>query len=393
MIIKLLAFFLTLIIFLTSLQIVSATTLEDCEKDPIPEDKRNDCIDILADKVSQLSTQKKTLSSQIAQFDSQIQITQLKIRDSQATIDRLEKEITALSARIGFINVSLDKLEILLKKRIVATYEQSYISNLELLLTSNGFSDLILKTQYLKQVQENDRRILLNLQQTKANYANQKDERETKQAQIEESKKKLETLKVSLDSQKVEKQTFLEITKNNEARYQSLLAQAQAELAIVFGGGTETIMRDVNQGEAIGSIASHSASPGCSTGAHLHFEVHKNNSVQNPNSYLKPGGYAYSSGYDQSYYGSVSPSGDLPWPLNETVIIYQGYGSHPFAKSFYANGSHQGIDMDSGSKTVKAVKSGKLYGGSYNCSNGKLYYAKVDHGDGLTTWYLHMIPS
>lgn len=390
---KLLGFFLALIIFLTSLQIVSATTLEDCEKDPIPEDKRNDCIDILADKVSQLSTQKKTLSSQIAQFDSQIQITQLKIRDSQATIDRLEKEITALSARIGFINVSLDKLEILLKKRIVATYEQSYISNLELLLTSNGFSDLILKAQYLKQVQENDRRILLNLQQTKANYANQKDERETKQAQIEQSKKKLESLKVSLDGQKVEKQTFLEITKNDEARYQSLLAQAQAELAIVFGGGTETFMRDVSQGEAIGSIASHSASPGCSTGAHLHFEVHKNNSVQNPNSYLKPGGYAYSSGYDQSYYGSVNPSGDLPWPLNETVIIYQGYGSHPFAKSFYSNGSHQGIDMDSGSKTVKSVKSGKLYGGSYNCSNGKLYYAKIDHGDGLTTWYLHMIPS
>lgn len=393
MIRKLLVFSTTLILFVASLGIVSATTLEDCEKDPIDQDKVNDCIDILAQKVTDLSNQKKTLSSQIAQFDSQIQITQLKIKESQTTIDRLEKEITALSARIGFINVSLDKLEILLKKRIVATYQQSYISDLELLVTSNGFSDLILKAQYLKQVQENDRRILLNLQQTKANYSNQKDEREVKQAQIEESKKKLEALKVSLDSQKVEKQSFLAATKNDEAKYQNLLAQAQAEQAIVFGGGTETFIRDVSQGEPIGSIASHSASPGCSTGAHLHFEVHKDNSVQNPNSYLRPGGYSYPSGYDQSYYGSVSPSGDLPWPLNETVIIYQGYGSHPFAKSFYNNGTHQGIDIDSGSKTVKSVKSGKLYGGSYNCSNGKLFYAKIDHGDGLTTWYLHMIPS
>lgn len=49
--------------------------------------------------------------------------------------------------------------------------------------------------------------------------------------------------------------------------------------------------------------------------------------------------------------------------------------------------------MDSGSSTVKAVKAGKLYGGAYNCANGKLFYAKIDHGDGLTTWYLHMIPS
>lgn len=393
MIKRLLVFSAALIFCFTSLGTVSATSLEDCEKDPIAQDKVNDCIDILAQKVTDLSNQKKTISSQIAQFDSQIQITQLKIKDSQTTIDRLEKEITALSARIGFINISLDKLEILLKKRIVATYQQSYISNLELLITSNGFSDLILKTQYLKQVQENDRKVLLNLQQTKANYANQKDEREVKQAQIEENKKKLEALKVSLDNQKVEKQLFLAATKNDEAKYQNLLAQAQAEQAIVFGGGSETFMRDVSQGESIGSIASHGASPGCSTGAHLHFEVHKDNSVQNPNSYLKPGGYSYPSGYDQSYYGSVNPSGDLPWPLNETVIIYQGYGSHPFAKSFYSNGTHQGIDIDSGSKTVKAVKNGKLYGGSYDCSNGKLYYAKIDHGDGLTTWYLHMIPS
>lgn len=384
---------LILIFLAFFLQSAFATTLQDCEKDPIPDDKRGDCINLLSNKVGELSNQKKTLSSQIAQFNSQVQITQLKIRESEATINKLEKEISTLSDRIGYINTSLDKLEILLKKRIVATYQQSYVSNLELLLTSEDFSDLILKVQYLKQVQENDRRILLSLQQTKSNYANQKDEREVKQALIEESKKKLESLKISLDKQKVEKQAFLEITKNDEAKYQNLLSQAQAEQAIVFGGGTESFLRDVNQGDAIGSIASHSASPGCSTGAHLHFEVHQNNSVQNPNNYLKPGGFSYTSGYDQSYYGSVNPSGNLPWPLNETVIIYQGYGSHPFAQSFYTNGTHQGIDMDSGSKTVKSVKSGKLYGGSYNCSNGKLYYAKIDHGDGLTTWYLHMIPS
>lgn len=393
MIKKLLALVLPLFIFTISLNSALATTIEDCEKDPIPQDKLNDCIDLLAGKINELSSQKKTLSSQIAQFDSQIQITQLKIKESQVTIDRLEKEIITLTDRIGFINQSVDKLELLLKKRIVATYQQSYVSNLELLLTSHGFSDLILRAQYLKQIQENDRKILLGLQQTKANYANQKDERETKQAQIEESKKKLESLKVSLDQQKIEKQAFLEATKNDEAKFQRLLAQAQAEQAIVFGGGTESFLRDVNGGDSIGSIASHSASPGCSTGAHLHFEVHKNNSVENPNNYLKSGGYTYPSGYDQSYYGSVDPHGDLPWPLTETVIIYQGYGSHPFAKSFYGNGTHQGIDMDSGSKTVKAVKSGKLYGGSYSCTNGKLFYAKIDHGDGLTTWYLHMIPS
>lgn len=386
-------FSLVLLVFLFAAVSKSAYAVTDEECDNGSTDSA--CIDYFNKKLGDLGSQKKTLSSQIAQFNSQIQLTQLKIADAEATIDKLEKEIGALSARIGYINESVDKLEILLKQRIVATYQESFVSNLELILTSKDFSDLILRLQYLKEVQENDKRILTSLQETKSNYANQKDEREEKQIAIEENKEKLEALKVDLDRQKVEKQAFLEVTKNDEARYQRLLAQAQAELAIVFGGGEESFMRDVNQGESIGSIASHSISPGCSTGAHLHFEVHKGGSVENPNNYLKPGGYTYPSGYDQSYYGSVNPSGDLPWPLNETVIIYQGYGSHPFAKSWYTNGTHQGIDMDSGSKTVKAVKSGKLYGGSYSCSNpsGPLYYAKIDHGDGLTTWYLHMVPS
>lgn len=370
-----------------------AASIEDCEKDEIAADKVSECIEILSGKVNELTSQKKTLASQISQFDSQIQITQLKIGEAQSTINKLEGEINALGFRIEYINESLDSLEEKLKQRIVATYQQGYVSNLEILLSSSDFSDFILRLQYIKEIQERDRRILANLQETKANYANQKDEREEKQVAIEASKNKLEVLKVSLDRQKVEKQSLLDITKNDEARYQRLLAQAQAEQAIVFGGGVETFLRDVGQGASIGSIASHSVSPGCSTGAHLHFEIHKDGAVQNPNGYLRSSNYQYTQGYDQSYYGSLSPSGDLPWPLNEPVIIHQGYGSHPFAQSFYPNGIHQGIDMDSSSITVKAVKAGKLYGGSYSCSNGKLFYAKIDHGDGLTTWYLHMVPN
>lgn len=376
---------------------IRALTLEDCEKGSTD----SGCIEILSKKISELGDQKKTLAGQIAQFNSQIQLTQVKIADAQATIVKLEKEIDALGARIDQVVISVDKLEVLLKKRIVATYQQSFISNLEFILTSSDFSDIMLRIQYLKQVQENDKKILANLQQTKANYANQKDDREEKQAQIEESKKKLEVLKVSLDSQKVSKQALLAETKNDESKYQKLLAQAQAELAVAFGGGTETFLRDVNAQDNIGSIATYDVSPGCSSGGHLHFEVHKNGSIENPNNYLSSKSVSYS--YPESqygYYGTVNPGGDLPWPIGDPVYINQGYGtSHGYA-SFYGSSGHTGIDMQTGSGagdggTVKAVKSGKLYGGSYKCGGvypGTLLYARVKHDDGLETLYLHMVP-
>jgi peptidoglycan hydrolase CwlO-like protein len=384
------------VFLLFSLNKVYSVSLEDCDKENIPSDKVSECISILSQKVGELNSQKKTLASQIAQFDSQVHITQLKISDAQTTLTKLENEINILGFRIGYVNDSIGKLEILVKERIVATYQESFVSNLELILSSNDFSDIILRVQYLKQVQENDKRILASLQQTKSNYASQKDEREQKQAEIEAAKEKLLGLKTSLDQQKAEKQSFLEVTKSDEARYQSLLAQAQAELAVAFGGGTETYLRDVNTGDAIGSIAVRSISPGCSSGAHLHFEVHKNGTIQDPNNYLSSHSFSYGYPPDQySVYGTINPHGDLPWPLGDPIQINQGFGtSHSYA-SFYGSSGHMGIDMESSDYTVKAVKKGKLYAGAFSCGGaypGTLYYSRIKSDDGIDTLYLHMIP-
>mgnify|MGYP001594539934 CR=1 FL=1 len=398
---KKILFFLVLPLFflLLTYKTLLAVSLSECEKNPSV--NINDCINLLSGKVSELTNQKKTLASQISQFDTQIKITQLKITDAQNTLTKLEKEIGILGFRIGYVTDSIEKLEKQVKQRIVATYQQSFISNLELVVASNDFSDLLLKLQYLKQVQENDKKILSSLQQTKANYANQKDEREAKQAAIEEQKTKLETLKNDLDQQKLEKKVLLDVTKNDEVKYQKLLAEAQAEQAVVFGGGKTVFMRNVSQGDSIGSIASYNASKGCSSGAHLHFEVHKNGSILDPNNYLKSATVTYSYPESQySIYGKVNPSGNLPWPVNDPIWINQGFGVQK--NSFiYGPAGHMGIDMqtgpeDAGGDTVKTVKSGKLYGGSYQCGGrypGTLNYAKVEHDDGLTTWYLHMIPN
>ncbi len=383
--------FFLLIIFcfvVISTKLAHAVSLQDCENDP--SSNINECISLFSSKVTDLSNQKKTLSSQIAQFDTQLKLTQLKISNAQSTLAQLENEIGILGFRIGYVTDSIDKLESLVKERVVATYEQSYVTNLEILLSSNNFSDAILKMQYLKKVQENDKKVLASLQETKTNYANQKEERETKQAAIEDQKNKLEELQKSLDQQKAEKQTFLRTTQNDEARYQRLLAQAQAEIAVTFGGGTETYIRDVKAGDSIGNIISGRS--GCSTGTHLHFEVHKNGSVDDPNNYLSSTSFDYPFGESDS--GSINPHGSLPWPISNPIHISQGYGMTPYASSGTYNGKpHYGIDMYSDSSTVKAVKDGKLYGGSYlGCSYGPLIYAKVKHDDGLDTLYLHTIP-
>ena len=375
-------FLLGILVFFNTSIIVRAAECDD--------KKDQEKVTCLENKVADLKSQTKTLSSQISIMDSQIRLTEARIEANRREILNLNLDIDKTTKKIFSLQDSLNKIAEVLINRIVATYQAGRVQPLEILLFSSNAPNLLARLNYLRIARDHDKKLMIEVQQAKNDYANQKEIFEGKKKKVESLKLQLEAYNENLEQQKVAKQQLLIATQDDETKYQQLLAQARAERAVVFGGGVDSYLRDVNQGDTIGFIASHSVSPGCSSGAHLHFEVQKDGSVQNPNGYLRSANYYYPKDYDQGFYGLVNPSGDLPWPLNEPVVIHQGYGSHGFAQNFYSGGIHTGIDMDSSSSTVKAVKSGKLYGGSYNCTNGKLYYGKVIHDSGLVTWYLHM---
>jgi peptidoglycan hydrolase CwlO-like protein len=334
-------------------------------------------------KISDLQEQERDLSEQLTYINSQIQLTELRIEEAQAKIDQLEKEIGVLGFRIGYITDSVDKLEILLKERIVATYQQGYISNLELLLTSQDFSDLILRLQYVRQVQENDKKILEDLQQTRASYANQKDEREEKQAQIEEEKKKLDAANLLLGQQKKEKDDFLALTQNDESRYQEELRRLQADAASISQalGNIGAKIGNVSKGEIIGSVGSS----GCSTGPHLHFQVFTDARVEGEGenrrivgNHVDPKPYLEDSKYEKPV-----PN----YPQNVTVW----YGE------VYFLGTHWGIDIANPFGTpIRAIDSGEAYFTSAPCNYnipGGTPLGKgivVDHKNGLITLYWHI---
>jgi len=201
-------------------------------------------------------------------------------------------------------------------------------------------------------------------------------------------------------NQKAAKDNLLKLTKNDEKRYQSLLAAARSELeaiqAIIAGKGQETQIGSVGQGQRIASIIQGASCN--SSGQHLHFIVSQGGAVQNPFNYLKSG-IAFnncSGGSCGSSDGDpFNPSGSWDWPIVPTVDFSQGYGvtwavRNTWVGSIY--GFHNGIDIDSPSSEVRAVRSGVLYRGSYVGSAGcALRYVRVDHDENeFETFYLHI---
>ena len=350
-------------------------------------------IEELEQKLAQTQTAARTLKSDIVKLDDQAELTSLKIAQTEASLVKLEEEIGVLGGRIdrirGTLTTQSDKVLI----RISNTYKNGQVSPLDLFLSTNDFGKFLTRYKYLKTIQQSDRKILGQLQTTKSSYTNQKETLEDKKVEAEKLKASLDALEATLIRQKKEKENLLVITKNDERTYQALLAQARAEQAAISYGKL-TLIREVKAGDTIGNIINGAS--GCSSGAHLHFEVHKNGSVEDPNNYLKNTSFSYNYPADNySTYGTINPHGSLDWPVNDPIEINQGFGSHSFAQRFYASGLHAGIDMDGGGSTVKAVKEGKLYGGSYSCGGaypGTLSFAKVVHNDGLETYYLHIYP-
>jgi murein DD-endopeptidase MepM/ murein hydrolase activator NlpD len=167
------------------------------------------------------------------------------------------------------------------------------------------------------------------------------------------------------------------------------LAESGAIKSIVAGRGEEIKIGEVKEGDKIATII-QGASP-CSNGTHLHFEVVKNGSHENPANFLK----SISITWNNSPDGSFGFSGDWNWPLINPAKLNQGYGMTWYARvrRAYGGAPHTGIDIVSqtGDLTVKAVKDGTLYAGAIGCGGKNLNYVKVEHKDSdLSTYYLHV---
>lgn len=353
----------------------------------------------LEQKLTETVNRGKTLESEIAYMDSHIQRTTLSINLTEKKIEDLSSEIASLSAKIDRLEKSLTQLSDVLLSRIVATYKYNHTGPLALIFDSKTFSQFLLRLKYLRAAQASDRLLLYQMQETKDAFSEQKTVREEKKDEQEQLKRILDRQKIELNSQKAAKDKLLEITRNDERRYQELLATARAEFeaiqAIIAGKGDELQIGKVNEGARIAAVIQGASCN--SSGTHLHFIIGENGVTHNPFNYLKPVEHENCSGSSCSSNDGdpFNPSGSWNWPVDPPIRFTQGYGStwavgNTWVGRVYS--FHNGIDINGSSPEVKAVKAGELYRGSYMGVNGcSLRYVRVDHEDSnLESFYLHV---
>lgn len=206
--------------------------------DPLPSgdvSQLDDYIKACNDKISGLKQEQGTLNAAISTINSKINLAQGQIAQTEAQINALKEEIGVLSTLLTDLNFSLDDLSTSYIARVRESYKQRTVSPIHLFFSSKSFSEFLEKARYLNVVKARDHLILMELEKARADYDNQKQLKEEKQAEIEKLMAGLEAQRRDLNTQKAQKQSLLTITKNSEKEYQSILAEAQLELGSLRG--------------------------------------------------------------------------------------------------------------------------------------------------------------
>ncbi|MFA6602489.1 MAG: peptidoglycan DD-metalloendopeptidase family protein [Candidatus Shapirobacteria bacterium] len=325
-------------------------------------------------KITELSNAKNTLSQQVRLLDSKIAISNLKITQAEISVNALKSQIITLTVEIGKLDVYLNQLSNVYLNQVVANYKyQKKSAYLPLLLDSyrQGFNSAIRNYKYHQLLQEGNREVLLKLETTRINYDLERDKKKTKQNELIALEVKLETEKKTLSLEKINKSNLLEITKNDESRYQQLKKAAEDELSSLLKAKFVG-KRDVKSGDPIGIMGN----TGYSFGDHLHFGVYDLNED-------KLSSWTYQSDTDTRSYINQTR-----WPMNGTIEITQERG-HTKYSYLYADRFHHGVDMVSQNKTVVSVNDGVAY--FYRNTQSSLgNHVKIFHPDGKMTLYLHL---
>lgn len=396
------------------------------EEDVVEDEAHKKKIDEIEDKIKEyekklekLKTQRGTLQNEIDYLDSQINLTQLKIQSANdqilfmvGKIESLSREIQNLTTRLEKISETIDYQENLLNQRQRDQYktEQSIPKSFEFLLfllKPEELDEKIQKTTYSQVMQEKDRNLLNELNETKKAYKNQKGifedkkkEEEKLKAEVEKQKANLIGYQNQLDGQKSTKARLLLDTQNDEGKYQQLLEGARRELNQILGAAAAlqgTNGEKVKKGDVIGV----QGNSGRSSGPHLHFGVYKYSSFDeivgwnwyysnslDPKKVLEPKTVLWDS--CETVEKTVG-KGDWGWPMKGSVRITNSYGDNCYKYSFNLGNSHPAYDMVGapGSK-VLAVEDGEAYF-CRNCLGDGGNGVFIFHDNGYMTMYWHLL--
>lgn len=294
-----------------------------------------DRVEAIEEQLEEVGSKEGVLTTTVAKYNDKIaalrsEIATLRNKEAvvQAELERLEADLDDAVTRLQILRARLRRAISVLEDRLVEIYKSSDPDLITVVLESNGFSDLLERSEYLQRIEDMDSAVVTRvrelrdqMQATVTRIRAARDRVAAKKRELEQTRSTLESRNAELASARSSQQAALAAVQEQRKELEGDLSEASAQVEKELSGISGPLPAGPIQGGSYGFI----------------------------------------------------------WPVNGPIT--SGFG-------YRWGRMHEGVDIGASSGTpIRAAKSGTIvlasaYGGYGN-------YTCISHGGGLSTCYAH----
>jgi len=173
-----------------------------------------------------IEAEKEAIEIEIQNYDARIEDLMIKIQENKKKIDSTEGQIAVIEEEISELEQKIEEEKALMDRRLSGLYKSGQNQYLSVILSAEGFGDLITRIYSMKRISDYDKELIDSFQQ-------KVDKLDKVSAELNETKKQLSGLKKSDEDR-------LSVINNSIKEQKKLIAQLEARQQVYVNKITES---------------------------------------------------------------------------------------------------------------------------------------------------------
>ena len=314
--------------------------------------------DALEASIQQNQSKTQTLVQQKADLDQQMEITRITINNLHEQVQQYSLLIAEKQKELEAAQEAEAQLQEQYRTRLRSMEETGSVSYWSILFQASSFSDLLDRVDMIREIAKSDQVILEQLAEATAAVEKERTELEQQRQELEQTEQELNEQQTLQEQQREESNKMI---LQMQVEYAALSEDYKAAEA-----AEDELRKTIKQTET------------------AYFNALSKEEAERIAALNK----ANNNKVSQNAAGATATGGFLfPLAWSNGVTCAYGPRTHPI---YGYQSNHTGVDLGSGMNTeIYATKSGTVTASSYGEANG--YYTTINHGDGYSSLYAHMV--